>query len=80
MANLVKPIGHDMLHESPKKLDGRDRFGSVAFGPEMDLFAGHIEQSAIRNADAMGVSAEVLEDVFLFAEGGFCMDDPTPQP
>lgn len=80
MANLVKAIGQDMLHETLQKFDRRDCFRAVSLGAKEDVFIGNIEQSAIRNADTMRVPSEVFEDVFSFAEGGLCIDDPGQLP
>src|SRR5262249_25259568 len=63
VADLVEAVGQDVLHEAPEELDGGEGLGVLAPGPEDDTLAGDVEQAAVGDADAMGVAAEVGDDV-----------------
>src|SRR6185437_4700924 len=76
VADLVEAVGQHVLHEAPEELDGGEGLGGVAAGPEHDARIGDVEQAAVGDADAMGVTAKVGDDVLGGRERRLRVDVP----
>jgi len=76
VADLVEAVGEDVLHKAVEELDRVEGLEVVAAGAEDNAIVGDVEQTAVGDADAMGVTAEVSDDVLGGAEGGLRVDVP----
>ena len=76
MAEFVKAVRKDVLNESSEQLDGVHGCRLAGLGTEGDSGVGDGDEAAVGNADAMRVSAEIIEDVLGFLEGGLRVDVP----
>jgi hypothetical protein len=70
VADLVEAIWQYMLNEAPEELDRVEGLDIVAAGAEDDALVGGVEQTAVGDADAMGVAAEIGDDVLGGVERG----------
>ena len=76
VADLVEALGQHVLHEAPEERDGGEGLDAAAAGAEDDVLGGNVDEAAIGDADAMGVAAEVGDDVPGFLEGLLGVDVP----
>ena len=82
MANADITVREYVEQEATQELRNRDRQGSflVAMGgvapAKGDLVLVERDQAVVGNGDAMGVAAEVLQNMFGTSEGWFAVDDP----
>ena len=63
VADLVKAIRQDVLHEACKEGDGADRDALAILGAEGHGLVGDVDQPAVGDGYAVGVASEVGEDV-----------------
>lgn len=70
-------FGQDVKQEATQKLYVRQRAVLTMLGSKGHLGGVAVLQACIGDADAMGVSAEVAEDLVGAAEGPLRVDDPT---
>ena len=76
MANLVKPVGQHMLDEASQQLHRGETYGVGPSGTQGHRRVRHDKQSAVGEPDAMGVPAEVSEDVLGLSKGRLGVDVP----
>jgi len=74
--NLGKSTGDDVLEEAAGKGERLEGGCVFALGAEGDVVVGEVEDAAVGDGDAVGVAAEVLEDLLGAAEGLLGVDDP----
>jgi hypothetical protein len=74
--DLVKAAGQDVLDEATQEGDGVDRSGPRSLRAKRDGFRAHREQAGVGEADAVGVAAEVIEDVLAACEGWLGVEMP----
>lgn len=77
VTNLVKALGQDVKQKAAQKLDVCQRAMPLILRGEGYMSGVAVQQAGIGDADAMGVSAEVAEDLVCAAKGPLCVDDPT---
>ena len=76
MADLEELMRQDVEEESAEELLGGERAGLLAAGTEDDLVVGDRQQARRRDADAVGVAAEIVDDLRGTTEGLLGEDDP----
>ena len=76
MTDLMEAVGQDVLNEPPQEVDGSQSCGLLAFGAEGDVLWAHVQDPRIGDAHAVGVAAQVTEDVLGAAEGRLGIDHP----
>jgi hypothetical protein len=64
VTNLAKGLGQDVKQEAAQKLHVRQRAMATMLGSQGHVGGVAVLQACIGDADAMGVSAEVAEDLF----------------
>ena len=82
VADAVEVLGQDMEQEASDELFGREGQGlevavmAVVAPAESDLTVLDGEEAVVGDGDAVGVAAEVVEDLVGAGEGGLGVDDP----
>ena len=82
MTNAYISVREYVEQEATQELRNRDRQGSflVAMGgvapAKGNLVLIERDQAVVGNGDAMGIAAEVLENMFGTSKGRFAVDDP----
>ena len=82
VADAVEVFGQDMEQEAADELFGREGHGleaavmTVVPPTETDLTVLDGEEAVVGDGDAVGVLAEVVEDLVGAGEGGLGVDDP----
>ena len=86
MADPYEAFRHDVEQKAPQKFVGVQRhdFPAVVVGVilpvEPDAAVGVVDEPVIRQRDAVGVPAQVLEDLFGAGEGPLRIDAPVDGP
>ena len=81
-ANANEALGQDVQEESPQEFVGGEGHllllvpMGIVFPAERDLAVLEGEQAMVGDGDAMGVTGQVVEDVFGSAEGWLGINDP----
>ena len=76
MSNFDEAVGQDVVEESSHKGDRVEGGELPVLGCEFDGLVVGGDEPLVGDGDAMGVSAEVLEDVAGAGEGSLGVDDP----
>lgn len=76
VTDLSEALGQDVEEEAADELVGGQGAGPCAVGFEDDALVGDVDEAAAGEGDAVGVAAEVSDDLDGPAEGPFGEDDP----
>jgi hypothetical protein len=76
VADFFEARRQDVCQEAPRELAVRQRAGFAVAGSESDVGVRDGSEPGVANADAVGVAAEVGEDVVEAPEGGLGVNDP----
>ncbi len=82
MADATEAFGQDVLQKAAHELVGVERHrlglaaGAIIFPSETNAVFGAVEKPAIGDGNAMGVAAEVVEDLAWTAERALGVDEP----
>ena len=82
LADANETSRQDVLGESSEKLIGRDGHLAllaamrVVFPPESDVLTAESKQSMVADSDAMGIAAEIAQDLRRAAKGWLGVYDP----
>lgn len=77
MPDLDVALRQDMKEEAPEELVCRKGDGLLTASAERDAAIVERDEAAVRESDAMGVAAEIAEDLLGAAEGTLGVDDPS---
>lgn len=78
VADLVKALREDVEQEAAKEFDRTERALIVVARAESDGVVAQGDDPSVGDGDAVGVAAEILEDVGRTSEGRLDIDDPAP--
>jgi hypothetical protein len=82
ITNALEPLRQSMKEESADELLGRKRHGfllalvTVILVSKMDMAGFDVQQSIVRDSDAVSIAADVIQDLFGSSEGRLGIDDP----
>ncbi len=76
MPGLAEASGQDVLEEAANELHAGDGRGAAVLGREGDLAVFHGEEARVGDPHAVGVEAEVAEDLLGAGEGFLGVGDP----
>ena len=76
VADLDEAAGQDVEQEAADEFVRGERDGGAVLGGEGDAAFVEAAQALVGDADAVGIAAEVLEDLLGAAEGRLAVDDP----
>src|SRR2546427_778283 len=74
--NLHEARGQDVEQEAAEEFARGDGHAAAVFGGEADRLGGDGLEAVVGEADAVGVAAEVVDDLRRAAEGPLGIDDP----
>ena len=76
MANLDETFRQYVQEETADKFLGGDSNGITILGGEADAVVVDANESAVGDADPVGISAEVVENLLWATERSFAVNDP----
>ncbi len=82
ITDAMKPMRQNVEEEATDEFLGRKRHGflltvvSIVLVSEANLTGFDVQQAVVRDGDAMGVAADVIEHLFGAGEGRLGIDNP----
>jgi hypothetical protein len=76
VANLDETGGQDVEQEPPDEFVGLQRDGPAALGSKANAIVIEGNQALVGDADAVGIAAQIAEDLLGSAKGGLGVDVP----
>lgn len=77
MTHLSEAFGQYVQQITPDELLRGNGGHTVAAGEKRDAVVADVDEPLVRDSDAVGIAAEVAEDLFGAAKWLFGVDDPT---
>jgi hypothetical protein len=78
VSDLDETVGQNVEEEAADELVGGDRAGGIATGAKDDEIVTDVEQAGVGDGDAVGVEAEVANNLLGATEGSLGIDQPGP--